>query len=506
MTGTSELLATGDAVNVAARLEQAAAPGEILVGPETVRLGKRSVEVERVPPLVLKGKTSPVPAFRLLAATTGPRPQRFQTPFVGRANELATLQATWERVCRDRRCELVTVVGPAGLGKSRLAAELFAGIDGRVAQGRCLPYGEGITYWPVLEVLRQLADVDVDPRVAEALAPVVGSRQIGASEQIPWAARKAFEAAARTQGLAVLFDDIQWGEEGFLDVVEHVALLSVGSPILLICLARPELQDLRPDWPNVVRLEPLEPVEAARLIGDHLGERQLEEEMRQRIVSASGGNPLFVEEMVAMLDEMGGTDVTVPPTIHALLAARLDQLDPGERRVLERGAVEGEIFHLGAVRALADGEPSITARFTSLVRRGPRPPRADAGAGRRRVPLPPSAPARRRVRVAPEVDPRRPASKVRGVARAIAARRSPRPKSSLDTTSSERTDTSSSSASPRANPARWPGPLRSGSNRPGGARWRGATCMRWPTCSRAHMPCTAPTRGGSNSSPISPPP
>jgi class 3 adenylate cyclase len=368
VTGTTERLATGDAVNVAARLEQTAAPGEILVGEETVRLARASIEVEPVAPLELKGKAQPGPAFRLLGATEKTRPQRSHTPFVGRTAELAALRAAWERARDESRCELVTVVGSAGVGKSRLAAELLAGIDGRVARGRCLPYGEGITYWPVLEVLAELADVEVEPRVAEALSPTAGSRQITASEQIPWAVRKVFEAAADAEPLAVLFDDIQWGEEGFLDVVEHVALLSLGRPILLLCLARPELQDVRPDWPAIVRLEPLDSDDSARLIDDHLGGRELAGHLRDRIVTASGGNPLFVEEMVAMLDDAAG-EVAVPPTIQALLAARLDQLEPGERRVLERAAVEGEIFHLRALRSLLDEEPNITTRLTALVRK-----------------------------------------------------------------------------------------------------------------------------------------
>jgi class 3 adenylate cyclase len=368
VTGTGERLATGDPVNVAARLEQAATPGEILVGAETVRRARASIEVEPVQPLQLKGKARPVAAFRLRAAAMT-RPQRPQAPFVGRATELSALRAAWDRACKGRSCELVTVVGPAGVGKSRLAEELLANIDGRVARGRCLPYGEGITYWPVLEVLRQLTDVEVEPRVAEALSPAAGSRQITASEQIPWAVRKVFEAAAEKRPLAVLFDDIQWGEEGFLAAVEHVALLAVGGPILLVCLARPELQDLRPDWPGVIRLEPLDSDDSVRLIDNQLGGREIAENVRDRIVAAAAGNPLFVEEMVAMLEETAGDDVSVPPTIQALLAARLDQLDPGERRVLERAAVEGEIFHLGALRSFLDEEVGVTTRLTTLVRK-----------------------------------------------------------------------------------------------------------------------------------------
>ena len=360
VTGTEERLATGDAVNVAARLEQAAAPGEVLIGKPTLELVRDVVEVNALEPLELKGKSEPVEAFRLLAVHE-PRERPFESRFVGRRRELATIRAAWEQTRVERRCELVTIVGEAGVGKSRLVAEAVGSLDARIVHGRCLPYGDGITYWPVVEVIKQLAALPADPVAATAIRSLLGESQSATSaEEIGWAFRKLLEAAAP---LVVLFDDIQWGEETFLDLLEHVGLLSSGSPILILCMARPELIERRPTWPAALRLEPLPSTDVEELISEQVPAR-----LRRRIAKASGGNPLFVNEMLAMAGEAAG-DVTVPPTLRALLAARLDQLDPPERRVLERGAVEGELFHRGAVQALAPEEAQVTPRLAALVRK-----------------------------------------------------------------------------------------------------------------------------------------
>ncbi len=360
VTGTEERLATGDALNVAARLQQAAAPGEVLIVEATRVLVGGAVEVEPIEPLVLKGKSEPVPAFRLLTAHAAPE-RRHDTVFVGREPELALLGEAWRRALGEQSCELVTVVGDAGLGKSRLTAEALASVEARVVRGRCLPYGLGITYWPVVEVVKQLDALPTDPAAAAAIRSLLGESEAGTSaEEIAWAFRKLLEEQAP---LVVVLDDIQWGEETFLDLVEHVALLSSGAPILVVCMARPELLDSRPTWPVAVRLEPLGSEDTDRLIGAGVGE-----ELRARIAHAAGGNPLFVGEMLAMAGE-AGDEIEVPPTLKALLAARLDQLDAAERRVLERGAVEGEVFHRGAVQALAPEELRLTPRLAALVHR-----------------------------------------------------------------------------------------------------------------------------------------
>jgi class 3 adenylate cyclase/tetratricopeptide (TPR) repeat protein len=363
VTGTEERLATGDAVNVAARLEQAAQPGEVLVGQPTLALVREAAEVEPVAPLVLKGKAVPVPTYRLLRVRDVPE-RRHEALFVGRERELALLREAWERVRDERRCELVTVVGEAGVGKSRLVAEALVLVEATVVRGRCLPYGEGITYWPVVEVLKQLDVSPPNEAAALAIRSLLGETGATSSaEEIAWAFRKTLEHAAARRPLVVVFDDIQWGEETFRDLIEHVALLSTGVAMLLLCMARPELVERRPTWPVTLPLGPL--VDKAV---DELIPQRIAGGLRQRIAHAAGGNPLFIAEMLAMTDETEG-EVVVPPTLQALLAARLDQLEPAERIVLEHGSIEGEIFHRGAVRALALDQSQVTPRLAALVRK-----------------------------------------------------------------------------------------------------------------------------------------
>ena len=360
VTGTDERLATGDAVNVAARLEQAAAAGQVLLGEETVRLVSDAVEAEPVKPLQVKGKRQPVAAFRLVSVGEAPDRLHGET-FVGRERELDLIQEVWTRAAAEQRCELFTIVAEAGVGKTRVAAEALSRLDTKVVRGRCLSYGEGITYWPVVEVVKQLDARPSDPVASAAMASLLGESESGtSSEEIAWAFRKLLEEQAP---LACVFEDLHWGEETFLDLIEHVALLSAGAPILLVCSARPELLERRPAWPVALRLAPLEPE-----VADMLVPHSLPGELRERIVRAAGGNPLFVTEMVAMAGSTDG-NVDVPPTLRALLTARLDQVDTAERRVLERGAIEGEIFHRGAVQVLTPEEPQVTARLASLVRR-----------------------------------------------------------------------------------------------------------------------------------------
>jgi class 3 adenylate cyclase/tetratricopeptide (TPR) repeat protein len=360
LTGTEERLATGDAVNVAARLEQAAEPGEVLIGAETLALVGATVEVGEQRLLELKGKSVPVVAQLLVAVRDAP--ERSHTArFVGRERELEQLVEAWDRALVGVRCELVTIVGDPGVGKSRMVAEALKLIDARVVRGRCLAYGEGITYWPVIEVLKQLTALPSGETAADAIRSLLGESDAWAgTDEIAWAFRKLLEEQAP---LVVCFDDIQWGEETFLDLVESTALLSTGAPLLLVCMARPELIDRRPSWPATLRLEPLQEEDAGALVGD-----AVPDEVRQLIVRTAGGNPLFLTEMVALSNE-GAGDVEVPPTLRALLAMRLDQLDGAERNVLERGSVEGEIFHRGAVQALAPEETQVTARLAALVRR-----------------------------------------------------------------------------------------------------------------------------------------
>ena len=374
VTGTSERIATGDAVNVAARLEQAAPPGAILVGERTLALVHHAVEVEPVEPLELKGKSNPVGAYRLIGMSAQPA-RRHDTPMVGRRTELRRLGDAYEQAVRDHSCQLFTILGSAGVGKSRLVSDFLDSVDATVVRGRCLPYGEGITYWPVVEVIKELPEWDIDPPTRRVLASVLGedAAAVTSADEIAWAFRKLLETAARKRPLVCVFDDIQWGEETFLDLVEHVADLSREAPILLLCMARPDLLDRRPGWAGGklnatnILLEPLSTDETKDLIATLAAD--LADEIRGRVVAAAEGNPLFVEEMVELARAADGGEVTVPPTIQALLAARLDQLEPSERGVLERGAVEGRVFHRAAVQALAPDEAQIPSRLTALVRK-----------------------------------------------------------------------------------------------------------------------------------------
>jgi class 3 adenylate cyclase/tetratricopeptide (TPR) repeat protein len=373
VTGTEERLATGDAVNVAARLEQAAQPGDVLIGGSTLALVRDAVESEAVEPLTLKGKAEPTAAYRLLSVheeATG----RLETPMVGRETELRRLHDAFKQAVNDRSCQLFTVLGAAGVGKSRLAAEFLEAVDATIARGRCLPYGEGITYWPVVEVVKQLPHVELDPAAKTSLGSMLGEETAAtSSDEIAWAFRKLLEGVAQSKSLVVVFDDLHWGEETFLDLVEHVADLSRDAPLLLLCMARPDLLDRRPAWAGGklnatnVLLEPLSPGETGELIESLASE--LPESVTSRVVDAAEGNPLFVEEMVALARESTADEVTVPPTIQALLAARLDQLDEAERGVLGRGAVEGRVFHRRAVQALAPEEKEVMMRLTALVRK-----------------------------------------------------------------------------------------------------------------------------------------
>jgi class 3 adenylate cyclase len=372
VTGTGDTLVTGDAVNVAARLEQAAAPGEVLLGAGTYRLVRDAVDAELIPPIEAKGKAEPLTAYRLRAVTGDVAvARRSDAPLVGRCRERRMLVDAWDRCTSEGACSLFTILGSAGVGKSRLAAEFLAGLDARVVSGRCLSYGEGITYWPVVGAVKELLAGSVAPNAT--IAALLGEGQAPADE-IAIAVRKLFEAAAVDRPLVVVFDDIQWGELTFLDLIEHIGDWSRDAPILLLCLARPELLELRPNWgggklnATAVLLEPLSTTETDELIDELLDGRGLDPTLRERIRASAEGNPLFVEQMLAMVEE-SPEQVTVPSTIQALLAARLDQLPASERAALERGSVEGQVFHGSAVAALAPDDPDVPSRLLGLVRK-----------------------------------------------------------------------------------------------------------------------------------------
>ncbi len=340
-------------------------------------------------------------AFRLLsiAAEAHGFARRFDSPMVGRDRQLATLERTFESAVADRAPHLFTILGAAGVGKSRLTQEFLARVQGNatVLRGRCLSYGEGITFWPVVEMLRQAAAIEeADPpdairgklrsllegdpeadRLTDRLADVMGvSGAAAVPDETFWAVRRLLEALAAERPVVFVIDDLHWAEPTLFDLVEHVADWSREAPILLLCPARPELLDVRQGWgggklnATVILLEPLSEPESEDLIGNLLGWAEIAEQLRANIVAAAEGNPLFVEEMLAMLVDEGrlvqddGTwvfagdlsTVSVPPTMHALLAARLDRLGSEERQAIGCASVEGNVFHLGAVLELAAPE------------------------------------------------------------------------------------------------------------------------------------------------------
>ena len=367
--GEGETLVTGDAVNVAARLEQAAPNGEILIGADTRVLVRDAVRVAPVEPLALRGKSQPVEAFRLLEVISDAAPlaRHFETPLVGRERERQRLWRDYEDAVADRTCRLFTLLGPAGIGKSRLVADFLdrVGDSADVLRGRCLSYGEGITYWPLVEIL---ISIGVEPDSIIGTSP----------PETQLAFRRLLESRAAERPQVVVIDDLQWAESVFIDLVEHVADFSRDAPIFLLCIARTELLDSRPGWgggklnATSLLLEPLGADECAELMDRLVPNAALDEQLRVRITAASAGNPLFVEEMLAMVRERSGDgEIAVPPTIHALLQARIDSLDGDVRVVMERGSVEGEVFHRGAVAELAPApvRSEVGSHLATLVRK-----------------------------------------------------------------------------------------------------------------------------------------
>ena len=383
VAGAGETLVTGDAVNVAARLEQAAGTGEVLIGAATERLVRERVRAETIEPLALKGKREPVRTFRVLEllddvpAFTRP----IAAPFVGRADELERLERAFATAVETRTPQLATIVGPPGIGKSRIARELIGCAEARILVGRCLSYGEGITYWPLQEMATQigdvralLANVDDGDLAAERFRSAIGEVETPSTpEEIAWGVRRLFETIATDGPLVVVFDDIHWAEPTFLDLIEYVTTFAQGVPMLILCTARADLFDQRPMWTAprsgalLLMLEPLSEADSHALAAD-LGD--VPAATLERIVETAEGNPLFVEQLVALRAETG-EGLEVPPTLQALLAARIDRLAEPERAVVERGSVEGRLFHRGAVSALLS-EPErmeVGTHLLTLVRK-----------------------------------------------------------------------------------------------------------------------------------------
>lgn len=406
----------GDAVNTAARLEQSAQPGEILIGELTYDLVQAAVVAQDAGPLALKGKPEPVRALRLLEVLPEAPgwARRLDSPLVAREQELGLLRQVFERTAQTATAELVTLMGPAGVGKSRLSSEFASQLGERatVISGRCLPYGEGITFWPIAGVLRDAARIggrdspeDAVQKISNLLegandAAIVGERLaplVGGGKTTPgiqetfWAVRRLLEHLAARRPLVVLFDDIQWGEATFLDLLEYAVDRIKTAPVTIVCLARPELLEVKGGWmaakPNatLVPLQPLEDREIEGLIRNLVGGAKLAELAQARIAEVAEGNPLFVEEILRMLVDDGLlrltegawsvagdlSELTIPPTIQALVTARLDRLDAEEHPLIERASVVGRVFWWNAVSELSQPElrPRIIRHLQSLTRK-----------------------------------------------------------------------------------------------------------------------------------------
>jgi len=405
---TGSTLATGDMVNVAARLEARAQPGEIVIGAATHRLVRDAITAEELPPLELKGKSEPVAAFRLVdVAPDAPGLlRRFESPIVGRSFELAELLESFDAAVEQRACRVATLLGDAGAGKSRLSHELAAVVGERAwrLEGRCVPYGEGITYFPLAIMLKPLAGIEDDDNREQArgklLALLAGvedgslivTRLGGAiglddvlarPEEIAWAVRRLLETLSLTRPLLVFFDDLHWAEPTFLRLIQYLGEHARDAPMLVVCSSRPDLSEKFPplfELPGAVSiaLESLPQQATGSLVANLLGD-DVADEVVARVEEVAEGNPLFIEETVRMLLDEGLivrqgnrwepvrdlAEVVLPPSIEALLAARLDRLEPAELQVLQRASVIGRIFGWGAVRELTP-EPARDGLATAL--------------------------------------------------------------------------------------------------------------------------------------------
>jgi class 3 adenylate cyclase/tetratricopeptide (TPR) repeat protein len=400
-----ESMAAGDVVNTAARLQQAAPVGAVVVGEITFRATRDTIEYEALQPVRVKGKAEPLAMWRA-RGVKGPvgseAERRLPAPFIGREDDLALLKQTFARTLRESSAQLVTVTGEPGVGKSRLVAEFRASLEeqkGAVSwrQGRCLPYGEGVTFWALGEIVKAHARIlesdgpseaseklirglsALVPEVAERdwirsrLAPLVGARTPEAAgtverEESFTAWRRFFEALASEHPLILAFEDLHWADPAMLEFVEHLVDWSTGVPLLAICIARPEMYERRPGWgggkknSTTIALSPLTTEETARLISALLSQAVLPADTQRALIERAGGNPLYTEEFVRMLFDRGilerrdrvvhvasGVEIPVPETVQALIAARLDTLPSDRKALLHDAAVVGKVFWSGAV-------------------------------------------------------------------------------------------------------------------------------------------------------------
>ena len=401
---TGQRLVTGDAVNTAARLQQAASGNEVLVGESTYRLVRHAGTFEATALVEAKGKAEPVRAYRLVSIQEAPSiPRRLHTAIIGRSSELEALDAALDTSLKQQKCGFALVSGDPGVGKTRLVAELVRrwGERARVIRGRCPSYGEDMPFWAIADLIGDASGIvegesteEMRSRIdalcsgmshAEAVSARLASTmglapQAFGTEEIFWAFRHLIEHLASARPLLLVVDDLQWADALLLEAISHVvSLFSAGAGALIICTARPEFAETQMDWvahvasAPVLDLAPLSATDTEQLVADLVGHGPLPPEVMTRLKSRSQGNPLFVEQIIAMwrddkilagdgtaMNLSGSSDAfTIPSSIRALLMARLDGLAQLEREVLERGSIVGEAFHENVIRALGQEPGNI---------------------------------------------------------------------------------------------------------------------------------------------------
>src|SRR5215203_217255 len=377
---TSEGLAHGDVVNTASRMQTGALPGTLIVGEETYRATRTVIEYRAIEPVVAKG-TLTGPAERAVSAT----------PMVGRDRELGLLRATWEAVLTERRPHLVTVVGPPGIGKTRLTREVVQLVEetgGRVLFGRSLPYGEGSGYRAFARQVRLVTGIfQSDPpdearrkltaavdelfgteeasEVAEHLASLtgLGTEQVPDRQPLFFSARRFVEQLANKQPMLMVFEDIHWSDPSQLDLMESLASRVRDAPVMYLALTRPDIVDVRPAWgagvpaATIMELRPLSTEDASQLAKQLLPIKEGVTSAVRRLVETAEGNPLFIEELAASLTErVEGAAAALPTNVKTTIASRLDVLPPEARSVLLDAAVVGKVFWRGALAAMTDGQ------------------------------------------------------------------------------------------------------------------------------------------------------
>ena len=395
--GEGEGMAAGDVVNTTARLQAAAPVNGVLVGESTYRATRDVVEYAEHEPVVAKGKTEPIPVWEAVQvrSSLGMDVERAVLPLVGRARELGVIVEAFERARSEREPQLVTLVGVPGIGKSRLVGEFFSHLEGHPdlvwwRQGRALPYGEGVSFWAVAEMVKaqagiaendppDLCDAKVRASVGQLVAdegergwitdhllPLVGVEQRGAGGDSAPAWRAFFESLAERRPLVMVFEDMHWADDGLLDFIDHLVDWATGVPILVIATARPELLDRRQAWGggklnvSTIALTPLSDDEAAQIIHGVLDQAALPAETQRALLERAGGNPLYAEQFARLYTERGSAeDLPLPETVQGLIAARLDGLSPEEKRIVQDAAIYGKVFWAGAVEADEDALHSL---------------------------------------------------------------------------------------------------------------------------------------------------